>query len=87
MKRQNNRSIAGCAFGKDRHPSPCPELLGRRLEDLMYSVASTTFDEQGARAIAQQANQRPTPDLGFCNERARCDGVDHEDVEPADVIG
>jgi hypothetical protein len=87
MKRQNDRSITGRPFCEDRHPPPRTELLGRRLEDLMNSMTPATFDEQGARAVAQKADQWPTPDLGFCDEGARRDGVDHEDVEPTDVIG
>jgi len=52
MKRQNDRSIAGCAFSEDGHPAPGAELFRCRLEDLMHRVASTTFDEQGSCEVA-----------------------------------
>jgi hypothetical protein len=87
MKRQNDRSIAGRPFCEDRHPPPRTELLGCRLEDLMNSMTPAAFDEQGPRAVTQEADQWPTPNLRFCDERAGLDGVDHQDIEPTDVIG
>ena len=50
-------------------------------------AAAATAQEHGVAADGEPAEDRPVPHFGLGYEGGRNGGIDHEDVQPRDVIG
>jgi hypothetical protein len=86
MKGQNDCPVARCTLRKHCDTITGLQLLGGGFDHRMHRVTPTTLNKNRSRSGAEKTHQRPSTNFGLGNEMTRCDGIDHQDIEPADMV-
>jgi len=79
--------IRGRAFGKDRDMVAPRQDVADCAIDQRCVLAAAPPQEHRVVGAGQPAHQRPMPDVVLGHEGGRQGGVDHEDVQPGNMVG
>jgi hypothetical protein len=83
----DDATVARGAFGKDRDPVSLRECGAHDFVQPPGVTPAGALDEQCAGSFAKDPDERPVANLRFRDESCRARHVDHEDVQPGDVVG
>jgi len=86
MKGQNDCPVARCTFRKHRDTIARLQLLPGSFDHRMNRVTPTTLNKNRPRSGAEKTHQRPSTNFRLGNEMTRCDGIDHQNIQPADMV-
>jgi hypothetical protein len=87
VKMMDESTVARGALWKNGNPV---SLRQRRAHDLVQATGvapAGAFDKKRSGTLAENPHERPASNFRFRNEPRRAHDVDHEDVEPGDVVG
>jgi hypothetical protein len=84
---QHAAAVARGALGKHRNDLPGPQAVGDLVHHVHHVATVFALDVERAGAGGERPDQRPVPDVGFRHEPAVPRRMDHQDVEPGNVIG
>ena len=87
MKHQQPITLAGGALRKDSRAIALRHAGTQGLNHAMHGMPTAPLHKHRTGTGHERAHQRPAGNLGLGHEGCRCDRIDHEDIEPGDVVG
>lgn len=87
VKAQEVGAVGRRPLGEDRHINAAAEQRVDLSIDHLGVAAAAAAQENGVVARGEPADKRPAADLCLGDEGRRAQRVDHEDIEPGDMVG
>jgi len=86
VEAEHRRAVGRRPLGEHRDHVAGRERVGRAPVDAVRVLTPLALDEQRAGVADQPADDRPARELGLADEARRAVRVQHDDVEPRDVV-
>jgi len=87
VEMSDRAAVGGGAFGEDGKAFAAAQGLHQMNIEACRIARLAAFEEQRLRPRTEPADERPAPHFRFGDEAHRHDGIQHEYVQPGDVIG